>query len=251
MTNISYKEFIENILNTRGRFNCGDEYHERHHITPKCLGGSNDETNLIDLFAKEHYEAHRLLALENQDNEKLIYAFWSMSVLTNQYTKERYQASPEEYEEAKRQYAYVKSMSMKGENHHLYGTHLSNETKEKIKKALQNHFSNPVNHPMYGKHMSEESKEKSRKSHLGKIVSEETKKKMRSKAKNGVDNHASKSVNQYDENYNYIRTWGYATEASKTLGIDVSSIIKCCRGKRKMAGGYIWEYTNLSDNLID
>ena len=29
---ITYQDFIQNILNTRGRFNCGDEYHERHHI---------------------------------------------------------------------------------------------------------------------------------------------------------------------------------------------------------------------------
>ena len=60
-----YREFIDNILQTRGRFNCGDEYHERHHITPKCMSGANDENNLIDLFAREHFEAHRLLALDN------------------------------------------------------------------------------------------------------------------------------------------------------------------------------------------
>ena len=57
-----YQEFIQNILNTRGRFNCGDEYHERHHIIPRCLGGGNEEENLIDLFAKEHFIAHKLLA---------------------------------------------------------------------------------------------------------------------------------------------------------------------------------------------
>ena len=73
---------------------------------------------------------------------------------------------------------------------------------------------------------------------------------MRNKAKKGADNHASKSVKQYDKDYNYIRTWAYATEASKTLGIDLSSIIKCCRGKRNIAGGYIWEYSNLLDESI-
>ena len=64
---MTYEEFINNILETRGRFACGDEYHERHHIVPKCMDGSNDEENLIDLFAREHFEAHRLLALENSD----------------------------------------------------------------------------------------------------------------------------------------------------------------------------------------
>ena len=49
---VTYEEFINNILETRGRNGCGDEYHETHHIVPKCMGGSNDEDNLIDLFAR-------------------------------------------------------------------------------------------------------------------------------------------------------------------------------------------------------
>ena len=47
---MSYAEFIQNILDTRGRFACGEEYHERHHIIPKCCGGTDDEYNLIDLL---------------------------------------------------------------------------------------------------------------------------------------------------------------------------------------------------------
>ena len=71
----TYEEFIQNILKTRGRFECGDEYHERHHIVPKCMGGTDEEDNLIDLFAREHFMAHKLLALENRDNDKLVYAW--------------------------------------------------------------------------------------------------------------------------------------------------------------------------------
>ena len=44
--NQTYDEFIQNILNTRGRFNCGDIYHERHHITPRCMDGDNSLENL-------------------------------------------------------------------------------------------------------------------------------------------------------------------------------------------------------------
>lgn len=72
MIKITYQNFINNILNTRGRFNCGKEYHERHHIIPKCLNGTNDKNNLIDLYAKEHFIAHKLLALENPNNIKLV-----------------------------------------------------------------------------------------------------------------------------------------------------------------------------------
>ena len=91
----TYEEFIQNILETRGRFNCGDEYHERHHIVAKCMGGTDDEENLIDLFAREHFEAHRLLALENPGNIKLIYAWNCMRNSKNG----DYEITPEEYEE--------------------------------------------------------------------------------------------------------------------------------------------------------
>ena len=96
----TYEKFIQNILDTRGRFNCEDEYHERHHIVPKCMGGTNDEENLIDLFAREHFEAHRLLAMENPDNNELIYA-WSCMAFVNNDRQQRYMISPEEYEEMK------------------------------------------------------------------------------------------------------------------------------------------------------
>lgn len=97
---MTYDKFIQNILETRGRFNCGDTYHERHHIVPKCMGGTNVEENLIDLFAKEHFEAHRLLALENPENNALVYA-WSCMAFLNNDRQKRYAISPEEYEEMK------------------------------------------------------------------------------------------------------------------------------------------------------
>ena len=53
---MTYNEFIQNILDTRGRFGIPDgEYKERHHIVPKCLGGTNDKENLIDghVYCKE------------------------------------------------------------------------------------------------------------------------------------------------------------------------------------------------------
>lgn len=100
---MTYKEFIDNILETRGRFACGDEYHECHHIIPKCMNGLDDDTNLIDLFAREHFIAHKLLAIENPDNEKLIYAWWNMCQCPGS-SQQRVNVTPEEYEEARKMY---------------------------------------------------------------------------------------------------------------------------------------------------
>jgi hypothetical protein len=55
-------------------------YSERHHIVPKCLGGSNESSNLVRLTAEEHFVAHQLLAKIHPDNDKLIYAACLMTV---------------------------------------------------------------------------------------------------------------------------------------------------------------------------
>lgn len=161
----TYEEFIRNILDNRGRFNCDDEYHERHHILPKSCGGTNDENNLIDLYAREHFEAHRLLALENPDNEKLVYAWWCMSTLPGS-SKKREDVTPNEYEEARILFIKINS----GENHPMFGKYHSEETRKKMK---ENHVDvSGENNPFYGKHHSEEVRNKISESRAGKYTGE-------------------------------------------------------------------------------
>lgn len=45
---------------------------ERHHIIPKCAGGSNEVTNLANLTPEEHYTAH-LLLVKIYENNKVVY----------------------------------------------------------------------------------------------------------------------------------------------------------------------------------
>lgn len=119
---ITYEAFIQNILDTRGRFGIPKgEYKERHHIVPKCIGGTDDKDNLIDLYAREHYEAHRLLALENPDNYKLIYAWRSIAVIRPQGHDEEIQLTSDEYEELKIYYSKMLSETRSGDKCRLYG----------------------------------------------------------------------------------------------------------------------------------
>lgn len=199
---VTYEEFINNILNNRGRFACGDEYYECHHIVPRCMGGADDQENLIDLFAKEHFVAHKLLAEENPDNQKLVYAWWMMAHIG------RVEITEDEYEESKR--AISKTMSERviseetknkigakakerfkdKENHPMLGVSPKDRMDEETYLLWREHLSNSLsgeNNPMYGKRHSEDSKRKNSEAHKGRTHSEEAKKKI-SEATKGEKN---------------------------------------------------------------
>lgn len=55
-------------------------------------------------------------------------------------------------------------------------------------------------------------------------------------------NTNKKQVTQRDMEGNHLRTFESATEASKTIGIGLSSITRCCRGERKQTSGFIFQY---------
>jgi len=40
----------------------------------------------------------------------------------------------------------------------------------------------------------------------------------------------------------FIKEWESGSSAGRELNIDVASISKCCKGKIKSAGGYVWKY---------
>jgi hypothetical protein len=56
-------------------------YKEKHHIIPRCLGGSDDPSNLIFLTAREHFVAHWLLTkiVFGPSKYKMEHALYAMS----------------------------------------------------------------------------------------------------------------------------------------------------------------------------
>lgn len=67
------------ILIERSRDRLLEGYSERHHIVPRCMGGSDDAENIAVLTAEEHYVAHQLLVRMNPGNHKLVTAVIRMS----------------------------------------------------------------------------------------------------------------------------------------------------------------------------
>lgn len=58
-------------------------YKETHHIIPRCMGGTDDKDNLVDLTPEEHYVAHQLLVKMYPENRLLLYAAHCLSKVTS------------------------------------------------------------------------------------------------------------------------------------------------------------------------
>ena len=83
------------------------------------------------------------------------------------------------------------------------------------------------NHPLYGKHLSDE-----------------TKRKM-SAVRQGKHNGRARPIYQIDKDSGeIIKKWSYIMEACNELGMSISNIILCCKGKQKTAGGFKWAYAD-------
>jgi hypothetical protein len=86
-------------------------YKERHHIVPKCMGGDNSKLNLVDLTAREHFIAHKLLCEIYPNTDKLQYALWMM--INCKTSNRTYKISSREYAAAKKFVASQMSLKMK------------------------------------------------------------------------------------------------------------------------------------------
>jgi hypothetical protein len=91
-----YYSIIENAL-TRVPLT----YVECHHIIPKSLGGSNSQSNIVKLTAREHYICHLLLTkmVDGEARKKMVYALWILSNKTSKKNSKIYQSTRESFAE--------------------------------------------------------------------------------------------------------------------------------------------------------
>jgi hypothetical protein len=71
---MNYTKIYENLINKGLERISPVGYHEKHHIIPRCLGGSDSKENLVNLTPEEHYVAHQLLVKIHPSNSKLVRA---------------------------------------------------------------------------------------------------------------------------------------------------------------------------------
>ena len=91
------------IFTRKGRKREEGMYYEKHHILPKSMGGSDDESNLVYLTAREHFLAHWLLwrIHKNRDTAFAFHTFVSLSKKNSNYSN----FSSKGYKEAREAYS--------------------------------------------------------------------------------------------------------------------------------------------------
>lgn len=138
-------------------------YSEKHHIVPKCLGGSNKRSNIVRLTAREHYIAHLLLVKIYPKERKLIYAAAYMCSSSKNH----------EGRSGNRMYEWLKIQRSKAMSELHKGKIVSEETRQKLREKNRNYKPTP------------EAIEKQKEAQRGKKCSEETKKKISEANKGG------------------------------------------------------------------
>ena len=123
----------------------------------------------------------------------------------------------------------------KGENHHFFGKHHTEETKQKMSEVQKGE-----NNPMYGKHHTEETKKKMSEAQKGEKGS--------MYGRTGEKHPKSKSVVQIDPTTNeVVKVWGSTREAERIGGFCHNAISECCKNKFNRLGnniykGFKWMY---------
>lgn len=98
-------------------------YFEKHHILPKSLNGTNDETNLVKLTYREHFIAHLLLIKIFKDSvahRKMVFALWRML-----NGKHKIKNASKVYEQTRKEFVNAmqgyNSIKQKGKNNSQFG----------------------------------------------------------------------------------------------------------------------------------
>ncbi len=113
---MNYQLIHDSIINrAKTRVLPKETYTERHHIIPRCMGGTDDKSNLVDLTAKEHFIVHKLLVEIHPDIDGLILAYFLFTNGTNKMNhkgNEYYKVGAREYDRVKQMWSEKMRMSV-------------------------------------------------------------------------------------------------------------------------------------------
>lgn len=176
---MDYKKIHDQIILRAKNRQSISGYFERHHVTPKSMGGNDAMSNMVKLTAREHYLIHWLLFKIHKNNE-MCFAWYRMTHFkkgVNRYTS--------------RTFEYAKKYRAKHMSKMFSGKELSECHIEKLRKAKEGKAYDEIGRgesPLKGRNLSDDHKRKVGLAGQGKKRSQDVKAKM-SEAKKGDKNH--------------------------------------------------------------
>ncbi|EGJ6623143.1 HNH endonuclease [Salmonella enterica] len=108
---------------------------ETHHIIPRCVGGTNDESNLVNLTRREHFVCHRLLA---RNGGKLELSFRMIRNRTRSGNSREYDIARLNVTNVHRQYKHSEETKIK-----MSGWNHTEDAKRRISDKTNNRGKNP------------------------------------------------------------------------------------------------------------
>lgn len=251
LTIMNYQRIHDQIIE-RAKSRQLEGYKERHHVIPRCVGGTDAKENLVDLTAREHFIIHKLLCEIYPDNKKLHDAVWCMIHLVNKHHERGYVVSNREYEYFKLLKSKNTSIRLsnvpKTKEHRqnisiaMTGHTVTNETKEKLRQANLGktyirtaEYRKKISDAHKGKKFTEEHKMNLSKSHKGKIPWNKGK-----KLSPLSDNHKNKISNSLkgrivsDETRNKISS----IHKGKVTSEETKEKIRQTKLRNKLLGNY-------------
>lgn len=150
---MNYQKIYDSLIDRAKNRILINVYVEKHHIIPKCVGGTNYKDNIVELMSEEHYVAHQLLVkiYEKLGNtffvKKLLFALNLMSGKSNINRNNKYygwirkEVSNSRIgnitsDETRKLISINVKRYFKKNGHHLKGVQLSIDHKNKISMTL-------------------------------------------------------------------------------------------------------------------
>lgn len=155
---MNYQRIYDQLILKRQEYPSDATYTEKHHIIPKCFGGTNKKSNIVILTPREHFIAHRLLVKMNvgERKAKMFYALTAISFMKNESQEYRHQISSRLYDRIRSELAALQSINMLGEKNPFFGKTFSDDVLLLIAAGGENRRG--TNNGMFGQTHTEESK---------------------------------------------------------------------------------------------
>jgi hypothetical protein len=233
---MNYKKIYDDLMNSRLKIKSirinekkDGKYFEKHHIIPKCKGGTDNtpykNNNIVLLTAREHFLAHWLLWLIYRDRQTAL-AFHKMMSITKNLKRVNNSIGYEEAREAFR-------LTNIGNQYGKGKTRIVTDEEKKNKSLKMKGLFTGDKNPFYQKKHTDESKEKIKQKRL---------KFLERTPINERCNYKGRKILM--KNNEIIGIFDSTSDISKLIGCTESNIRNVLHGKQKTCSGYFVIYEN-------